>query len=129
MGDVSFKDTTRSDIDSGYHECFELKVQRVRFEYCSKYQDWKNNNANNITILDDISTSTLLVRKREQDEMRTPENKSHLQALNSPLFQVIAGFDSDLKLSLKPEVFIKLTKIGTLLVAEQKPEEYWKNKK
>jgi hypothetical protein len=50
----------------------------VRFEYCSKYQDWKNNNANNITILDDISTSTLLVRKREQDEMRTPENKSHL---------------------------------------------------
>lgn len=78
MGDVSFKDTTRSDIDSGYHECFELKVQRVRFEYCSKYQDWKNNNANNITILDDISTSTLLVRKREQDEMRTPENKSHL---------------------------------------------------
>jgi len=26
MGDFSFKDTTRADIDSGYHECFQLKV-------------------------------------------------------------------------------------------------------
>ena len=26
MGDVSFNDTKRENIDHGYHECFELKV-------------------------------------------------------------------------------------------------------
>ncbi len=49
--------------------------------------------------------------------------------MRSPLIEVVAGFDSELKLSLKPHIFYKLTEIVTLFVAEEHPEEYWLAKK
>lgn len=63
------------------------------------------------------------------DEMRTLENKQFLKQLRSPSYEIIAKFDTELQLSLKPKIFIKLTKIGTLLAAAAEPEEYWIKKK
>jgi hypothetical protein len=65
MGDVSFKDTKRADIDHSYHECFELKVERVRFEYAANYEGWKQHQLETVKILTEISASTLLIRKRD----------------------------------------------------------------
>ena len=61
--------------------------------------------------------------------MRTLENKQFLKQLRTPLIEIIAGFDSELKLCLKPKIFYKITEIGTLIVAEEHPEEYWMKKK
>ena len=51
-----------------------------------------------------------------------------LQADPSPAIQVRAGFENEMKFSLRPVVFQKLTKIGTLFTEDKKPEEYFKNK-
>ena len=47
---------------------------------------------------------------------------------SSPAIQVRAGFQNEMKLSLRPAIFQKLAKIGTLFAEEKKPEEYFKNK-
>ena len=51
-----------------------------------------------------------------------------LQADPSPAIQVRAGFENEMKFSLRPVIFQKLTKIGTLFTEDKKPEEYFKNK-
>lgn len=73
MGDLSFKDTVRENIDHGYHECFELKLERFRFEFAASYGKWKDSET--VKILSDISASTLIVRKRDINQMRTLEQK------------------------------------------------------
>lgn len=46
MGDALFKTTGDPKIsDVRYHEAFKLKVQRVKFEYASKYKFWKEKQA------------------------------------------------------------------------------------
>ena len=51
-----------------------------------------------------------------------------LLADQSPAIQVRAGFQNEMKFALRPNIFQKLTKIGTLFTEEKKPEEYFKNK-
>ena len=51
-----------------------------------------------------------------------------LRADKSPAIQVQAQFDDEMKLSLRPAVFQKLTKIGGLFAQEKRPEDYYKNR-
>ena len=45
--------------------------------------------------------------------------------LKSPNVEVIARFDNDILLQLKPEVFLKLCRISELVIAEVKPEQHY----
>ena len=51
-----------------------------------------------------------------------------LMAVRSPAIEVKAQFDDEMKFSLRPAVFQKLTRIGSLFTEGRKPEYYYKNK-
>ena len=81
-----------------------------------------------IKILEDFSTTVLLLKKRAESEMKTPELLAALMAVRSPAIEVKAQFDDEMKFSLRPAVFQKLTRIGNLFTEGKKPEYYYKNK-
>ena len=56
-------------------------------------------------ILEDFSTSVLLLKKRNQVEMRTPEMLEQLMSDRSPSIMVQAKLDDEIQLSLRPAVF------------------------
>ena len=60
--------------------------------------------------------------------MRTPEMLEVWLADQGAATQVSAEFDDEMMLVLRPAVFQKLTKIGTLLSEEAKPENHFKAK-
>jgi hypothetical protein len=45
--------------------------------------------------------------------------------LKTPALEVRATFDTNILLSLKPEIFIKLCMIGDLLATEAPPDQYY----
>lgn len=60
--------------------------------------------------------------------MQTAQMLATLLADPTPAIQVQAGFEDDMKFSLRPVVFQKLTNIGSLFTEEKKPESYFKDK-
>ena len=68
------------------------------------------------------------MKKRAESEMKTPEMLEALMAVRSPAIEVKAQFDDEMRFSLRPAVFQKLTRIGSLFTEGKKPEYYYKNK-
>ena len=54
--------------------------------------------------------------------MRNQEMRDTYNSLKTPLTEVRATFDTNILLSLKPEIFIKLCMIGELLMTEAPPD-------
>lgn len=79
-------------------------------------------------ILEDFSSSVLLLKKRAQSEMRTPEMLEQLLSDCTPAIQIKASLDDEIQLSLRPAVFQKLVRIGSLFTEGEKPALYYKNK-
>ena len=42
MGDCSFETHRIDDATYMTHECFQLKLERVRFEHAQNYRRWKD---------------------------------------------------------------------------------------
>jgi len=83
---------------------------------------------NTIKILEDFSSSVLVLKKRSEKEMQTPEMLEKLKADTSPDVQVKAQFDDEMQFKLRPAVFQKLCKIGTLFLEGKKPLLHYKKK-
>ena len=60
--------------------------------------------------------------------MRTPEMLELLMSDCTPTIQIKASLDDEIQLSLRPAVFQKLIRIGTLFTEGEKPAHYYKNK-
>lgn len=129
MGDAVFKTTNDPSVtDTRYHEAFKLKVQRVKFEYASKYRLWREKQAVTQPVLQDFQTTVIILRRRDKSEMGNQEARDALSKIVSPEIEVKASFDTDVQLQLKPEIFGKLCRIGDLLVTEVRQDEYYINK-
>ena len=76
-------------------------------------------------VLEDFSTSLIMLKKRAIAEMRTHEEKIALSKNMSPSFEIKAAFDNEMKFSLRPVIFLKLLKIGDLVAEPPKPDAYY----
>ena len=76
-------------------------------------------------VLEDFSTSLIMLKKRAIAEMSTHEAKIALSKNMSPGFEIKAAFDNEMKFSLRPVIFVKLLKIGDLVSEPPKPDEYY----
>lgn len=129
MGGLEFCDIDTDECNGksfspSLQECFQLKFDKVNFSHVKKFSDWKaaenqdKNNSNQTIVLEDLSTSVYLIRKRSVEQMRSIKEKQELLNNTEAALAVTAKFDTDLQLVLKPDIFVKLTKMGTLFVTE-----------
>lgn len=96
MGDAVFKTTNDPSVtDTRYHEAFKLKVQRVKFEYASKYRLWREKQAVTQPVLQDFQTTVIILRRRDKSEMGNQEARDALSKIVSPEIEVKASFDTD----------------------------------
>ena len=84
--------------DPRFHECFQLKVEKVKFEHVSRYADWKQGTAEVAPVLSDFNTTVSVIRKRDQHEMKTEEARRQLKLCGTPTTEVRANFDTDVLL-------------------------------
>jgi hypothetical protein len=49
------------------------------FEFAHSYSGWKGHHLETVKLLSNICATTLMVRKRDMDEMKTIENKKYLK--------------------------------------------------
>ena len=129
MGGLEFCDIDTDECNGksfspSLQECFQLKFDKVNFSHVKKFSDWKaaenqdKNNSNQTIVLEDLSTSVYLIRKRSVEQMRSIKEKQELLNNTEAALAVTAKFDTDLQLVLKPDIFVKLTKMGSLFVTE-----------
>ena len=78
------------------------EVERAAFEEAALK---KNIQLKVVDVLEDFSASVLLLKKRGENEMKTPQMLAALMADTSPAIQVRAGFENEMKFSLRPSVF------------------------
>ena len=57
--------------------------------------------------------------------MKDNKSKQELLKLKSPATEVRASFDTNILLSLKPEIFIKLCKLTDLLSTEAQSDKFY----
>lgn len=65
-----------------------------------------------IKILEDFTSSVILLKKRAESEMRSDAQRKLLADDTSPAFAIKAEFKDDMQLRLKPAVFQKLCNLG-----------------
>jgi len=99
--------------------------KRVAFE---KDAARKNRKLSMIKILEDFTSSVILLKKRAESEMRSDAQRKMLADDTSPAFAIQAEFKDDMQLRLKPAVFQKLCNLGSLFSEGQKPQLYYKKK-
>lgn len=99
MGDLLFVSESESkQVDLRFHEVYELKVQRVAFEFVSQYKLWKANQAQTEHVLQNFNTSVTIIKKRDVNQMRNQEMRQALTNLRTPATEIRAAFDTNILL-------------------------------
>ena len=72
MGDLDFYTESETQItDLRFHEVYQLKVQKVKFDYVPVYKKWKTiKGFQTIPVLSDFDQSVVIIKKRDIDQMR-----------------------------------------------------------
>jgi hypothetical protein len=90
-------------------------VKDIKFEHVSNYSEWRENSATVTPVLKDFNTTVNIILKRDPSDMQTEQARQQLKLVGTPNTEVRAHFDTDVRLELKPDVFIKLCMITDLL--------------
>lgn len=145
-------------FDYSVSEGFEFKVERMKFEYASNYKKWKQTQkvyrestslggllncvelnveaeSNSydphfrvFKLLQDFTTSVIIIRKRGESEMETQSAVQRLKADKSAELRIIAKFETELQFVLRPDEFKMLTEIGSLFTYKVVDAEYYVKK-